>query len=33
VTGFAIVTVIHDSEPELPGLLDSIALLPSRGRA
>jgi len=28
VTGFAIVTVIHDSEPELPGLLDSIALLP-----
>jgi GT2 family glycosyltransferase len=25
---FAIVTVIHDSEPELPRLLDSLALLP-----
>jgi len=25
---FAIVTVIHDSEPELPGLLDSVARLP-----
>ena len=23
--GFAIVTVIHDSEPELGGLLDSVA--------
>jgi GT2 family glycosyltransferase len=28
LTEFAIVTVIHDSEPELPGLLDSLALLP-----
>jgi N-acetylglucosaminyl-diphospho-decaprenol L-rhamnosyltransferase len=28
VTSFAIVTVIHDSEPELPLLLDSIARLP-----
>jgi GT2 family glycosyltransferase len=28
VTGFAIVTVIHDSEPELPRLLDSLELLP-----
>jgi N-acetylglucosaminyl-diphospho-decaprenol L-rhamnosyltransferase len=28
LSGFAIVTVIHDSERELPGLLDSIALLP-----
>jgi GT2 family glycosyltransferase len=28
VSDFAIVTVIHDSEPELPGLLDSLALLP-----
>ena len=25
---FAIVTVIHNSEPELPGLLDSVARLP-----
>jgi N-acetylglucosaminyl-diphospho-decaprenol L-rhamnosyltransferase len=28
MTSFAIVTVIHDSEPELPLLLDSIARLP-----
>jgi N-acetylglucosaminyl-diphospho-decaprenol L-rhamnosyltransferase len=28
LSGFAIVTVIHDSEPELAGLLDSVALLP-----
>jgi GT2 family glycosyltransferase len=28
VTSFAIVTVVHDSEPELPLLLDSIARLP-----
>jgi N-acetylglucosaminyl-diphospho-decaprenol L-rhamnosyltransferase len=28
VSEFAIVTVIHDSEPELPGLLDSVGLLP-----
>lgn len=28
MSDFAIVTVIHDSEPELPGLLDSLALLP-----
>jgi GT2 family glycosyltransferase len=28
LSGFAIVTVIHNSERELPGLLDSIALLP-----
>ena len=28
MTGFAIVTVIHDSEPELPLLLDSVARLP-----
>ena len=28
MSGFAIVTVIHDSEPELPVLLDSIARLP-----
>jgi len=28
MTGYAIVTVIHDSEPELPILLDSIARLP-----
>jgi N-acetylglucosaminyl-diphospho-decaprenol L-rhamnosyltransferase len=28
VTGFALVTVIHDSEAELAGLLDSVALLP-----
>jgi GT2 family glycosyltransferase len=28
VSGFAIVTVIHDSEPELADLLDSIELLP-----
>jgi GT2 family glycosyltransferase len=28
VTAFAIVTVIHDSEPELPALLDSIERLP-----
>lgn len=28
MTGFAIVTVIHDSEPELRGFLDSLARLP-----
>jgi N-acetylglucosaminyl-diphospho-decaprenol L-rhamnosyltransferase len=28
LSGFAIVTVIHDSERELPALLDSIALMP-----
>jgi N-acetylglucosaminyl-diphospho-decaprenol L-rhamnosyltransferase len=28
VTSFAIVTVIHDSEPELPLLLDSVGRLP-----
>jgi N-acetylglucosaminyl-diphospho-decaprenol L-rhamnosyltransferase len=28
VTGFAIVTVIHDSQPELAVLLDSVARLP-----
>jgi GT2 family glycosyltransferase len=28
VTGYAIVTVIHDSEPELPILLDSVERLP-----
>ena len=28
MTEFAIVTVIHDSEPELPLLLDSVGLLP-----
>ena len=28
MSGFAIVTVIHDSEPELPGLLGSIERLP-----
>ena len=28
MSGFAIVTVIHDSERELPALLDSIALMP-----
>jgi N-acetylglucosaminyl-diphospho-decaprenol L-rhamnosyltransferase len=28
LSGFAIVTVIHDSGRELPGLLDSIAVLP-----
>ena len=28
MSAFAIVTVIHDSEPELPRLLDSVGLLP-----
>jgi GT2 family glycosyltransferase len=28
LTGFALVTVVHDSEPELPLLLDSVARLP-----
>jgi len=28
MSGYAIVTVIHDSEPELPGLLDSVERLP-----
>jgi GT2 family glycosyltransferase len=32
VTDFAIVTVIHDSEPELPRLLDSVARLPEPPR-
>jgi N-acetylglucosaminyl-diphospho-decaprenol L-rhamnosyltransferase len=32
VSGFAIVTVIHDSESELARLLDSIARLPERPR-
>lgn len=29
MSAFAIVTVIHDSEPELPRLLDSVGLLPA----
>lgn len=32
MTDFAIVTVIHDSEPELPRLLDSVARLPEPPR-